>query len=114
MQSEERRREGREERGRLGRRGRRGARERYAWEVEWDEIELGDRIGRGGMGAVYKARWREALCVVKTMHAHQTVDEKTQAQFRREIDVMRYATTAPPSLSPRFDSGKLDTSDLDR
>jgi hypothetical protein len=40
--------------------------------VEWSEVQVGELIGRGAFGAVYRGRFRGHNCAVKTIHIEAT------------------------------------------
>ena len=59
------------------------------WNIEKSELEIGQQIGQGAFGVVYKARWRNCDCVVKQLnpenYAQQQVDE-----FLKEASTVQY------------------------
>lgn len=60
-------------------------------EVDFDEIELGPRIGIGCFGEVFKARWRQTTVAVKRLFA-QSVSEKS-------IEVYLHKSNRPKDMS---------------
>jgi hypothetical protein len=39
------------------------------WEIAYEELDVGDMLGRGGYGEVYKAKWKGSEVAVKVMGA---------------------------------------------
>jgi len=59
------------------------------WEIDYKEIEIGVELGRGAFGVVYRARWRNADCVVKQMHQDLASDHVALNNFLREAHNMK-------------------------
>ena len=55
------------------------------------EIVLGERIGKGSFGQVFRGTWRGTQVAVKKLHMPMLVDDAFVREFKNEIDVMRYA-----------------------
>eukprot|EP00727_Mastigamoeba_balamuthi_P002224 m51a1_g12 putative mitogen activated protein kinase kinase kinase 3 (288) ;mRNA; r:49326-66891 len=60
----------------------------YHDEVDASEILMGEVIGQGSFGVVYKARWRDTEVAAKVFSV-QSLSAKSIAQFEKEVDVMR-------------------------
>ncbi len=58
-----------------------------SWMVPWTELTLGDRLGAGAFGAVYRASWRRSEIAVKQLHVRQLTAEG-QAAFLAESRLM--------------------------
>ncbi len=57
--------------------------------IDWDEIELGDQIARGGYGTVYKAHWRTNEVAVKILNvAIEDLSPKEVDDVKRELKLM--------------------------
>jgi hypothetical protein len=39
------------------------------WEIAYEELDVGDMLGRGGFGEVYKAKWKGSEVAVKVVGA---------------------------------------------
>lgn len=57
--------------------------------IDYDELQIGDRIAKGGYGTVYKATWRGSEVAVKMLNTQEMVDEERE-MVRREIRLMRF------------------------
>ncbi|AQN68650.1 protein tyrosine kinase (PTK) family protein [Saudi moumouvirus] len=57
------------------------------WEVDFDEIELGESLGTGGFGTVYKATWKGTEVAVKVISS-QNITKNMEQAFYDEIRVM--------------------------
>ncbi|KAL6053226.1 guanylate cyclase [Balamuthia mandrillaris] len=67
----------------------RRTRRRYPWEVNYSELELLDKIGSGGMGEVFRAKWRGLVVAVKKMKQPSGFIMKEDLRnFLREINIM--------------------------
>eukprot|EP00897_Mesotaenium_endlicherianum_P007895 jgi/Mesen1/7133/ME000369S06450 len=53
------------------------------WEVPWEEIELGERVGAGSFGTVYRADWCNSDVAVKVL-INQDLQEEQLQEFVRE------------------------------
>ncbi|BBN20086.1 sterile alpha motif and leucine zipper containing kinase AZK [Marchantia polymorpha subsp. ruderalis] len=79
------------------------------FEIAWDDVVIGERIGQGSYGKVYRADWQGSDVAVKVFLDQ---DLKTEAleEFKSEVAIMRRlrhpnivlfmgAVTKPPNLS---------------
>ncbi|XP_062509749.1 uncharacterized protein LOC134185881 [Corticium candelabrum] len=57
------------------------------WQIGDDEIKLDERIGGGGFGDVFRARYRDLTVAVKTLKCPE--DENDVYEFEREIQFMQ-------------------------
>ena len=57
------------------------------WQIGDEEIELHERIGGGGFGDVFRARYRDLIVAVKILKCPE--DEKVDYEFEREIQFMQ-------------------------
>ncbi|GAM19520.1 hypothetical protein SAMD00019534_026950 [Acytostelium subglobosum LB1] len=56
--------------------------------IDIGEVKLGERIGKGNFGEVYKGYWRGAVVAVKKLPAHN-ITEVVMKEFHREIELMK-------------------------
>ncbi|SPN79556.1 Serine/Threonine-protein kinase [Brazilian cedratvirus IHUMI] len=61
--------------------------EESAWQIDMDELEMGEDLGSGGFGEVNKALWKGTEVAVKTILSSH-VNKETEKAFRDEIKVM--------------------------
>ncbi len=62
------------------------------WNLDWEEIEMGEPLGMGGYGEVYKAKWRGTEVAVKMVAAESQVSKEMQKNFAEEVysvDILR-------------------------
>jgi serine/threonine protein kinase len=59
------------------------------WEIASHEIELGEKLGSGSFGEVYKGKLRGVEVAVKKLSLKQ-LDERKINQFKREVAIMRF------------------------
>ncbi|CAA2959682.1 serine threonine- kinase EDR1 [Olea europaea subsp. europaea] len=78
-------------------------------EILWEDLQIGERIGIGSYGEVYRAEWNGTEVAVKRF-MNQDISGTALAQFRCEVEIMlrlRHpnvvlfmgAVTQPPNLS---------------
>jgi len=78
---------------------------RARWEIDFDELVFEERIGSGNFGIVWRAKWRNSLCVVKKLRG-SNIEEAQLREFREESRVwmcvalsIHLPTTNPSSCS---------------
>ncbi|KAJ4761474.1 protein kinase family protein [Rhynchospora pubera] len=57
-------------------------------EIQWEEITLGERIGLGSFGEVYKGDWHGTEVAVKKF-LHQDISNDALEEFRSEVRIMK-------------------------
>jgi len=62
------------------------------WQINYDELELEQKIGEGGFGEVYRAKWRGTTVAVKTLKhkgpsSHFSAEEVER--YKREVSILR-------------------------
>ncbi|XP_011008344.1 PREDICTED: serine/threonine-protein kinase EDR1 isoform X2 [Populus euphratica] len=57
-------------------------------EIQWDEISLGERIGLGSYGEVYRGDWHGTEVAVKRF-LDQDITGESLAEFRSEVRIMK-------------------------
>ncbi|GMP95066.1 hypothetical protein CsSME_00044263 [Camellia sinensis var. sinensis] len=79
------------------------------WEIPWEGLQIGERIGIGSYGEVYRAEWNGTEVAVKKF-MDQDISGDALAQFKYEVEIMlrlrhpnvvlfMAAVTHPPNLS---------------
>ncbi|URE21643.1 Protein kinase domain containing protein [Musa troglodytarum] len=79
------------------------------WEIPWEDLRIGERIGLGSYGEVYRADWNGTEVAVKKF-LDQDLSGDALEQFRYEVKIMSRlrhpnvvlfmgAVTRPPNLS---------------
>ncbi|PWA76377.1 protein kinase superfamily protein [Artemisia annua] len=79
------------------------------WEIRWEDLQIGERIGIGSYGEVYRSEWNGTEVAVKKF-MNQDISGDALTQFKSEIEIMlrlRHpnvvlfmgAVTRPPNLS---------------
>ncbi|ELR15997.1 phosphate ABC transporter, phosphatebinding protein PstS, putative [Acanthamoeba castellanii str. Neff] len=64
---------------------RRGGRD--DWEINYDELEVGDLLGSGGYGEVHRAMWKGTEVAVKVI-ASEKITKEMEKNFKDEVQVM--------------------------
>ncbi|XP_042452182.1 probable serine/threonine-protein kinase SIS8 [Zingiber officinale] len=79
------------------------------WEIHWEDLQIGERIGLGSYGEVYRADWNGTEVAVKKLLDQDLCGDALE-QFRYEVKIMSRlrhpnvvlfmgAVTRPPNLS---------------
>ena len=75
-----------------------------AWQVNYSELTLHNRIGAGGFGEVYKAEYRNVVVAVKLLRPF--ADEAASQEFQKEIEFMQ--TIRHPNIVLFIGAGKVN------
>lgn len=54
------------------------------WILDYHEIKMGEQLGMGSFGIVYRSKWKGIVVAVKRF-VKQKLDEKHMLEFRAEI-----------------------------
>lgn len=73
------------------------------WEISADELEIGEQLGQGGYGAVYKAKWRGTEVAVKMVPSEKVTGEM-ERNFKEEV---RSVSSRAPLLTGTFAEGQV-------
>jgi 5'-nucleotidase len=57
------------------------------WLIDFDELEIGDLLGRGGYGEVYRGKWKGTGVAVKTISA-ENITREMKKNFIEETSIM--------------------------
>ena len=57
------------------------------FEIDFNEIEMIDKLAEGGFGIIYKAKWRETIVAVKLLK-NELMKEETIKDFLYECSAM--------------------------
>jgi serine/threonine protein kinase len=57
------------------------------WEIDFNELEVGEQIGSGGYGEVSKAMWKGTEVAVKMMAA-TSITKDMERDFRDEVRIV--------------------------
>eukprot|EP00052_Salpingoeca_macrocollata_P011384 m.87680 g.87680 ORF g.87680 m.87680 type:complete len:1055 (-) comp18030_c0_seq5:27-3191(-) len=61
-----------------------------AWEIFPDELVMGNALGKGAFGEVWRAQWGDSAVAVKTLRCElMWLDDSITAEFEAEVDFMR-------------------------
>jgi len=59
----------------------------FEWEIPYEELTLGKKLGEGAFGIVYKAKWRGIAVAVKELK-YQNLNDEVLEEFRKEISIL--------------------------
>ncbi len=59
------------------------------WVVQFSELELVKKLGRGSFGVVYQAKWRKRDCALKQLLSTTMTTEQI-LEFKKEAYIMMY------------------------
>jgi kinase suppressor of Ras 2 len=54
------------------------------WDIPFDELRLGDALGTGHFGAVYRGNWHGDVAI-KVLNMNYLDDEKTLEGFKLDV-----------------------------
>lgn len=54
------------------------------WDIPFDELKIGEPIGTGRFGTVYRGNWHGDVAI-KVLNMHYLDDEKTLEAFKLEV-----------------------------
>lgn len=57
------------------------------WEIPWDELKMGDKLGTGHFGTVYSGYWHGDVAI-KVLNMDYLGDEKMLENFKSEVSVI--------------------------
>jgi serine/threonine protein kinase len=63
-------------------------RKKHSWEIDFNELNVGRRIGKGAFGSVYLAEWRGTTVAMKKIH-NNSMSKKESDTFFKEIHTIR-------------------------
>lgn len=58
------------------------------WDIPYDELKIGEQIGTGRFGKVYRGYWHGDVAI-KLLNMEYINDEKTLEQFKMEVSTFR-------------------------
>ena len=58
------------------------------WDIPFDELKIGDKIGTGHFGTVYRGNWHGDVAI-KLLDMTYLDNEKTLEQFKQEVGIFR-------------------------
>lgn len=61
------------------------------WDIPYDELQIGDEIGAGRFGKVYRGYWHGDVAI-KVLNMEYVNDEKTLEQFKMEVFIQQKTT----------------------
>jgi hypothetical protein len=62
----------------------RSGRESDDWEIDYNELEVGEQLGAGGFGQVFKATWKGTEVAVKVVAADK-ISREMEKSFKDEV-----------------------------
>ncbi|EGD78569.1 TKL protein kinase [Salpingoeca rosetta] len=75
-----------------------------AWEIEYDELRLVERVAAGAFGVVFKAEWDTVTVAVKVLQQGVMMfDESTVLEFEKEVEFLQ--RTRHPNVVRFFGAG---------
>lgn len=59
------------------------------WEIPWDELKMGEKLGTGHFGTVYSGYWHGDVAI-KVLNMDYLGDEKMLENFKSEVSVLLF------------------------
>jgi hypothetical protein len=67
---------------------------RQEWDIDWNDLEVGEELGMGGHGEVFRAKWRGTEVAVKMLASNVPVTRDMQRCFSEEVRVLPHRRDA--------------------
>lgn len=67
------------------------------WEIPWDELKMGEKLGTGHFGTVYSGYWHGDVAV-KVLDMGCSADAKMWEKFKSEVCLWSLFAALPPLL----------------
>ena len=67
------------------------------WDIPWDELKMGEPIGTGHFGTVYRANWHGDVAI-KVLKMDCLDDEKTLEAFKLEVSLIWFILASQSAL----------------